>query len=263
MSDPKSLDEALAIFQANPPTLVKDKRGQVGNQKTRYADLVQVNAVVLSELNKLGVVYKTKPTLRAEDPKFVLAYELKHVASGTSEAGEYPLKLSENPMQMGSAITYARRYVLLALTGVAAEDEDDDGQSASGRYAQRAAQQTRREPAPPAAEGQTAQRSQRPASRPARSAQPPLPGEQPAKLSDSQRGMLMGQFSNLGIEDRTARLNTMSTLVGRRLESANDLSRSEASDMINLLADALNSDDPRAVVLEALAAAAEAAGEGQ
>jgi len=259
MSDPKSLDEALAIFQANPPTLVKDKKGQVGNQKTKYADLVQVNAVVLSELNKLGVVYKTKPTLRADDPKFVLAYELKHVPSDTSESGEYPLKLSENPQQMGSAISYARRYVLLALTGVAAEDEDDDGQTASGRYAQRAQRQQR---APePAAEGQTAQRAQR-QQRPARAEQPPLPGEQPAKLSDSQRGMLMGQFTKLRIEDRTARLNTMSTLVGRRLESANELSRSEASDMINLLADALNSDDPRAVVLEALAAAAKA-GEGE
>ncbi|MET9303218.1 ERF family protein [Micromonospora aurantiaca] len=259
MADPKTLDEALAIFQANPPTLVKDKRGQVGNQKTKYADLVQVNAVVLSELNKLGVVYKTKPTLRAEDPKFVLAYQLTHVASGTSEAGEYPLKLAENPMAMGSAITYARRYVLLALTGVAAEDEDDDGQSASGRYAQRAEQRQRA--AAPTEGGQTAQRAARPAAA-SRAAQPPLPGEQPAGPSVSQMGMLMGLFGKVGLKEREARLRTASTLVGRPLESAKDLTRAETSDLINVLLSASESDDPAGVLAEAMAAA-QAAGEGQ
>lgn len=259
MSDPKSLDEALAIFQANPPTLVKDKKGQVGNQKTKYADLVQVNAVVLSELNKLGVVYKTKPTLRAEDPKFVLAYELLHVPSGTSESGEYPLKLAENPMAMGSAITYARRYVLLALTGVAAEDEDDDGQTASGRYAQRAATQARPRNQRPALEGQTVQRAPQPAraARPAPPDQPPLPGETPG-MSVSQRGMLMGLFGKVGLEDRAARLRTASTLVGRPLESANDLTRAEASGLIDVLMEAEKADDPGAVLAEAMAAAAEA-----
>jgi hypothetical protein len=53
---PKSLDEALLMLQADLPTLVKDKDGQVGHQKTKYADLVQVNAVVLKRLNALGCV---------------------------------------------------------------------------------------------------------------------------------------------------------------------------------------------------------------
>ena len=63
MGDPKDIDEALLMLQADPPVLVKDKKGQVGNQKTKYADLVQVNAVVLSRLNALGVAWVCCPDL--------------------------------------------------------------------------------------------------------------------------------------------------------------------------------------------------------
>ncbi|WP_229401941.1 ERF family protein [Micromonospora okii] len=236
MADPKTLDEALLAFQADPPTLVKDKSGQVGNQRTRYADLVQVNAVVLSALNKLGVVYKTRPIVRDVEPRFVLAYELRHVASGTAEAGEYPLKLSENPMQMGSAITYARRYVLLALTGVAAEDEDDDGQSASGRYAQRAEQRRR----PPAAGGgATAQRAHRP-----RQAGPALPGEQPTAgragggISEPQQRKLHASLRDAGKADRASALAYISDVVGHEITSTGDLTGAEASLVLDRLAQA-------------------------
>jgi ERF superfamily len=57
----------------------------------------------------------------------VLAYSLVH-ASGEREDGIYPLT-GGAPQEQGSAITYARRYCLCAVTGVAA-DADDDGQAA-------------------------------------------------------------------------------------------------------------------------------------
>jgi hypothetical protein len=222
MTDPKSLDEALRMLQADPPVLLKDKRGQVGNQRTKYADLVQVNAVVLARLNALGVIYKTKPTLRAEDPKFVLAYSLKHVASGTEEAGEYPLKLSENPMQMGSAITYARRYVLLAITGIAAEDEDDDGQAAANRgTAQRSQQQRRRGSSSAPQQGAGVQRSA-----------PPLPSE---SATDPQLKKAVAMFNAIGCDDRDDRLRASSAIVGRPLLSAKEMTRAEASTLIDVL----------------------------
>ena len=37
---------------------------------------------------------------------------------------------SNDPQAMGSAITYARRYALAAICGVAPSDDDDDGESA-------------------------------------------------------------------------------------------------------------------------------------
>ncbi|GAA3550494.1 hypothetical protein GCM10022419_033410 [Nonomuraea rosea] len=224
---PASLDEALLRLQADPPVLVKDKHGQVGNQKTRYADLVQVNAVVLSRLNALGCVYTTKPLLRAEDPKFVLRYSLKHVASGTEDSGEYPLKLSENPMQMGSAITYARRYVLLAITGVAAEDEDDDAQAYDGRTAQRAHRPRssapgRSTPAP------TAQRSRT----------TPAPPIEP-QITDAQQQKMAVLMREHDITDRTSALALVNEVLQRaednQITSRTELTRAEASKVIDRL----------------------------
>ncbi|SCL32177.1 ERF superfamily protein [Micromonospora nigra] len=227
----ESLSEALAAFQVDPPVLTKNRDGQVGNQRTKYADLVQVNKQVLARLNELGIIYTTAPTL-LDDNRFVLQYELLHVPSGEKMGGRYPLKLSENPQQMGSAISYARRYVLLALTGVAAEDEDDDGQAASGRrYAQRA-QQPRQQAGPgegrPAA--QRAQRSSRPG--------PALPGEQaPAAggISEAQSRKLHACLREAGITTRDEGLLYIAEVVGSPVESTAQLSKSQAARVIDAL----------------------------
>jgi len=219
-----NISEVLLDLQADPPVLVKDKKGQVGNQKTKYADLVQVNEVVLSRLNKLGVIYSCTPTLDDEG-KFVLAYELEHVESKTSKTGRYPLKLADNPMQMGSAITYARRYVLLAITGIAAEDEDDDGHGANGH---RTAQRQQRQPAP---SGQaTAQRAQRPAATP-----PPLPGEKTGGITDAQQSKLHASLRAAGF-DRAGGLARVSKAIGRDITTTTELTAAEASKAIDALA---------------------------
>jgi ERF superfamily len=59
----------------------------------------------------------------------VLAYRLYHAPSGQAIGGDYPLS-SSTPQTMGGAITYARRYCLLAVTGAAPDEDDDDAQAA-------------------------------------------------------------------------------------------------------------------------------------
>ena len=63
---------------------------------------------------------------------------LTHVAGGSIESRCPVLTTKANdPQAMGSAITYARRYALAAICGVAPSDDDDDGaratRSAEGR----------------------------------------------------------------------------------------------------------------------------------
>ncbi|NYT96305.1 ERF family protein [Salinispora sp. H7-4] len=213
---------ALAEFQAKPPTLTKNKAGH----QSKYADLAQVNEQVLARLNELGIVYTCAPTL-ADENKFVLAYELVHVTSGEKLAGRYPLKLSENPQQMGSAITYARRYVLLSLTGVAAEDEDDDGQAASGRRtAQRA--MPSRQSAAPARERPTAQRAQRPAP-------PPLPDGDAGGITPKQQNLLHLLLGKVGKANREAGLGHISDVLEREITSTKELSRDDARRVIDHL----------------------------
>jgi hypothetical protein len=222
----ESLDEALLQLQSDPPVLTKSKAGQVGNQKTKYADLVEVNKVVLARLNQLGVIWKCLPTMAGE--RFVLRYTLTHVPSGEFQTGDYPLNLSD-PQKMGSAITYARRYALLAVTGIAAEDEDDDGAAAAGHnYAQRAQRQQAAAPA-----GRTGQRAQRP-----RGGQPALPGEDPTGPvgQDQHRHMhaLWRELGYDGDENREKRIGITARLAGlEALDSSADLTRAQAAAVID------------------------------
>lgn len=230
---PESLDDALLLLQADPPVLTKSKDGQVGNQRTKYADLVEVNKVVLARLNQLGVIWTCLPSLAGE--RFVLRYSLKHVPSGDEQTGDYPLNLSE-PQKMGSAITYARRYALLAVTGIAAEDEDDDGAGASGQqHAQRRAQQRR----PEGEERPAGQTRQRTAQR-SRAAQPALPGEDPnGPVGQDQHRHMHALWRELGYdgdENRDTRLAITAKILGLPdLNSSTDLTREQADVVITRL----------------------------
>jgi len=138
---PATLAAALAQFQAKLPTLVKSETARVkmkdgGTYEYSYADLAQVNGVVLPLLGALGLSFTCRPTYN-EAGKFVLAYKLLHV-SKECEVGEYPLSQSGTPQQIGGEITYAKRYVLCALVGVASADDDDDAVVASNRPAGKA-----------------------------------------------------------------------------------------------------------------------------
>lgn len=127
-----NLAAALAAFQLALPKIGKGNTAKVtsdkGNYSYKYADLSDVSAAVLPALAAHGLSFSSKPTL-TEDGRFVLAYVLRHEVDG-EDAGTYPLPATGTPQSIGSAISYARRYVLSAVTGVA-PDEDDDGQAAS------------------------------------------------------------------------------------------------------------------------------------
>jgi hypothetical protein len=229
MAGPKNIDEAMLAFQADPPVLTKDKRAH----QSKYADLVQATEVILPKLNSLGVTWLTA-TKFLDDGRFVLDYQLKHVASDTAWLGIWPLKLSDNPQQMGSQVTYARRYALTVATGVAAEDEDDDGGAAAGqRHAQRANRQ--HAAAPPAEDGQPVQRARRP--QPAR---PPLPGEEPdGKVDQKQMRHMHALWNELGMgggENRESRLKWTAKFAGlAELDSSSDLTRAQADQVIAAL----------------------------
>lgn len=143
---PSSLAEALAAFQADLPNVHKNSEVDTGRYIAKYADLATISAAVLPKLGALGLSWINRAT-RAEDGSFVLAYTLLH-SSGERMDGEFPLPdpIKVTPQQIGSAITYARRYSLCAVVGVA-PDEDDDGVAASDTKASPAKKAQRGRPA--------------------------------------------------------------------------------------------------------------------
>lgn len=133
MTDHQGLAGALVAFQASLPRLRKTTSGQVpGKRDYKYADLADVNFDVLTELAKHGLCWMCGPN-RADDGAPVLRWKLLHT-SGEFETGDYELPRDATPQQMGSAITYGRRYCVTAVTGVV-PDGDDDGAAASSAQA--------------------------------------------------------------------------------------------------------------------------------
>jgi hypothetical protein len=116
--------------------------------RSKYASLQSILDTIEQPLwdNGLVLVQRFEPSVD-RDP--VLITEIIHAASGEriTSALDVVGKDRTDPQKVGSAITYARRYSLLALLGLTPE-EDDDG-NAAAKPAPRA--QERPAPAPPAA----------------------------------------------------------------------------------------------------------------
>lgn len=120
---------ALVAFQSDIPKIAKDGTADTGKYKYDYATLDKLVEVLFPKLTAVGLAYTTVPDVR-EDGVFGLRAKLLH-ESGEEISGFYPLGNPNNPAQaIGSAISYARRYALLSLTGVAPAGEDDDGAAA-------------------------------------------------------------------------------------------------------------------------------------
>jgi ERF superfamily len=121
--------ESLARFQAQMPHIGKDQTAQTGSYGYSYAGLEDIAPKVLALLAEQGLSWTAAP--KVIDGAFVLVSSLLHTG-GHREPAEYPLPdpSKANPQQIGSAITYARRYSFTALTGVTPGGEDDDGAKA-------------------------------------------------------------------------------------------------------------------------------------
>lgn len=128
----ENLAKALAAFQADLPKVGKDKTATVptktgGQYKYTYADLGTLTHTVIPLLNKHGLSFVTTPRI-TEGGGYELVGVLLHT-SGESLEGALPI-YGRQPQEIGSAVTYARRYLLGCMTGVVTED-DDDGKAAT------------------------------------------------------------------------------------------------------------------------------------
>lgn len=96
--------------------------------KNKYADLSSVVDACMPALNECGIAV-IQPTTDDESGRYVETI-LIHGESGQELKCRVPLIVSKNDMQgYGSAVTYARRYGLMSMAGIA--PEDDDGNAAS------------------------------------------------------------------------------------------------------------------------------------
>ena len=120
-----ALIQALALAQAEMGAVLKDAVNP--HFKSKYADLATVCDAVIPALNKHGIAVIQAPGMIGQRVTVETILAHKDGAMMRTILELTPTKV--DPQGVGSAITYARRYALQAVAGVA--PEDDDGHAAS------------------------------------------------------------------------------------------------------------------------------------
>jgi len=191
--------KALAAFQAEAPTVSKGKTAKVptksgGSYSYTYANLADVVEAAYPLLSKHGLSFSCVP--RPTERGYELAGVLLHV-SGEKLEGSLPLS-GGTPQELGSALTYMRRYLLGAMTGLVTDD-DDDGAA-----------------------------SQRPASR-----QEARPDTGEVATEAQQRAMHAAARARSWTRDDL--MDRLSRQFERRITSAGELTKREASEVLDKL----------------------------
>jgi hypothetical protein len=104
--------------------------------KSKYADLGSVIETITGPLTDNGLLFFQTIQPGADVPELVTAIAL--AATGDKIESRVPLisKDPSNPQSFGATLTYFRRYSLLAMCGIA--PEDDDGHAATQQPTARA-----------------------------------------------------------------------------------------------------------------------------
>lgn len=99
--------------------------------KSKYADLPAVIDAIKEALNKNGISYLQTPGKMAGSAVLTMTTTLLHESGEwIKEEMEMPI-VKTDPQGYGSALTYARRYALAAITGL--YQDDDDANNATNR----------------------------------------------------------------------------------------------------------------------------------
>lgn len=131
MTEYKNVYSALAAAQGEIKNPSKDKavdfQSQKGRVRYKYADLADCFDVIRPVLSKYGISI-TQPTEMVDD-MITVKTVLSHGDSDTHIESIYPVcKVALPHKDMGGNLTYARRYALCAIVGIAAdEDQDAEG----------------------------------------------------------------------------------------------------------------------------------------
>lgn len=133
----KNLAKALAKFQADIKDPARDKDNPYF--KSKYVALDGLLDAVRPVLAANGLSFIQSPVSNGQD--MGVATLLMHDSGEWIESDPFMLHAVKNdPQAGGSAITYARRYSLSAVLGVAWDDDDDANMATKGHQSRSNAQ---------------------------------------------------------------------------------------------------------------------------
>lgn len=209
-----NLAKALAAFQGEMPTVPKKHTAQVksdkGSYSYTYAGLADVTEAAMPLLSKHGLAFVTLPQ------QGQLVGMLLH-ESGESLSAALPIT-GGTPQQIGSSLTYMRRYLFGCVTGVVTDD-DDDGRGATTQSRPRAAKKV----AAPAPEREPVEDPWA------------KPSDGPPGITPPQTRLMGALMRTAGLPDRDSALAYVNDVIGRTVASRTELTTQEASAVIDAL----------------------------
>ena len=122
------LSKALSAAQGEFPEIHRDKEVKVATAKGqyafKYAELSSIIEATKKIMAKHGLSIMSAPASSPEG--LVLTTRLSH-ASGEWVEGDFPLDKGMRPQDLGSQLTYFRRYAITGLLHIATDDDVDGG----------------------------------------------------------------------------------------------------------------------------------------
>lgn len=127
----EAFHHAMNAFRAEAISIVKTKQVSFSGTSYKHATLADIVSASVPALSKHGLSHRweTKQDGNAITVSCVVTHELGHSAS-TSLTAPPDTSGSKNSIQaIGSTVSYLQRYTFMAITGLAAKDQDDDGRA--------------------------------------------------------------------------------------------------------------------------------------
>lgn len=132
----KAYTVAMAAFKADPPKIMKDKTVSYGQTSYKHASLANVTSTINKALSVHGLsaAWFTEQVESLVKITCTVTHVLGH-SENTSLSAPPDDSGSKNVIQqIASTVSYLERYTILAITGLATDDMDDDG-NAGGKKA--------------------------------------------------------------------------------------------------------------------------------
>ena len=134
----KAFTAALSAFKAEDLLIKKDRTVSFENQDKsitsyNHASLGNIVGIAAPKMSLHGLSHRWKTEQGDARVKVtcILTHEAGHSESTTLEASPDSSGKKNGIQQVASTITYLERYTFLAITGLAVEEQDDDGQNAA------------------------------------------------------------------------------------------------------------------------------------
>lgn len=141
----EAISKALAAFAGDITNPTKDQTANAGQFSYRYTGLDKVLAHVRPVLAKHDLFVTQDVQIDAEGVMLLLT-TIHHASGQVLEFGPIRVRAGAQAQQIGSNITYMRRYALVAALGIAADEDLDGASAAPEKKATRARQPKKPEP---------------------------------------------------------------------------------------------------------------------